>query len=124
MPPKTVSPFQISLQRRIIKRILGSLPKNDLSRERFKTLVSKSFPVGEVEDMYSESSDKAYLVISIDPCSPLIREVPKSFPGAIPTLAAAKKEARAIIQKAIAEAEQSLADVRQVGIEKINHLKL
>lgn len=65
-----------------------------------------------------------YVVVAINPCSPLIREVTKGTPHAYSTLADAKEAARQIIQSSIAEAQKSLSELRQLGIDNISYIAL
>ena len=65
-----------------------------------------------------------YVVIDIDPCSPLIREVPKGTANSFSTLADAKEAARQKIQLSIAKAQKSLAELRQLGIDSITYIDL
>jgi len=83
----------------------------------------QSEPVAQVEDPYAES-DIAYIVVAINPCSPEIRQVPKGTENAFNTLADAKEAARQYIQSSIAEAQKSLSDLRQVGIDNISYIAL
>jgi antitoxin component of MazEF toxin-antitoxin module len=107
------------------------LVKNDKSVEYLQSvtqdvlqaILAATNPVRNVRDPYAET-DVGYLVISINPCAPLIREVTKDIPGAYKTLADAKEAARQVIQSAINEAKQSLTDLRQLGIDNINYIAL
>ena len=79
--------------------------------------------VAQVEDPYIQTH-AAYLVIDLDPCCPVIREVPIGTEKSYPTLVDAKEAARQIIQSALATASKSLVDLRQVGVEKITYISL
>ena len=83
----------------------------------------QSDPVDQVEDPYAET-DVAYIVVAINPCSPEIRQVPKGTENSFSTLADAKEAARQHIQSSIAEAQKSLSDLRQVGIDNISYIAL
>lgn len=87
------------------------------------SLQSQTSPVTQVEDPYSENS-VAYIVIDIDPCNPLIREVPKGTENSFSTLADAKEAARQKIQSSIAKAQKSLTELRQLGIDNITYIAL
>ena len=87
------------------------------------SLLAQTNPVSQVDDPYGET-DVAYLVIDINPCAPLIREVPKGTDNAFATLADAKEAARQRIQASIAEAQKSLVELRQVGIDNITYIAL
>ncbi len=80
-------------------------------------------PVTQVEDPYVETG-VSYVVIDIDPCSPLIREVPKGTANSYPTLVDAKSAARQVIQASMARATNSLAELRQVGVKSITYIAL
>lgn len=92
-------------------------------QEVLSSLIARTNPVTQVEDPYLET-DVAYIVINVDPCKPLIREVPKGTENAFRTLADAKEAARQLIQSAMAEAQKSLAELRQLGIENITYIAL
>lgn len=87
------------------------------------SLIAQTDSVSQVDDPYSES-DIAYIVIDINPCAPFIREVPKNTENSYATLADAKEAARKIIQASIAEAQKSLAELRQIGIDNIAYIAL
>ncbi|WP_250461084.1 hypothetical protein [Microbulbifer litoralis] len=76
-----------------------------------------------VEDPYSET-DVGYLVVTLNPCRPLIREVRKGTPGSYKTLVDAKEAARQAVQGAIAEANTALQEIRQLGIDDIDYISL
>jgi hypothetical protein len=86
-------------------------------------LLAHTAPVAQVEDPYSHTG-VAYVVIGIDPCSPVIREVPAGTSDSHATLVDAKEAARQLIQSALAKASTSLAELRQVGIERIAYISL
>lgn len=87
------------------------------------TLLNASEPVKTVSDPYAES-DISYQVIAINPCKPILREVPKDTPDAYPTLVDAKEAARQLIQEAITDAKQALIELRQLGVENIAYITL
>lgn len=95
----------------------------DLSKEIVEALKKKSNPVRRVDNPDAKS-DVAYIVIDVNPCAPLIREVPLDTKGSFATLAEAKMVARQILQDAISEAKASLSDLRQVGIAPIEYISL
>jgi antitoxin component of MazEF toxin-antitoxin module len=105
--------------------------KNDRSVEYVKSvaqevldaILESTDPVRQVSDPYAQI-DVDYLVVAIDPCKPLIREVPKGTANAHQTLADAKEAARQVLQSTIAEAKASLADLRQLGIDNIHYITL
>ena len=105
--------------------------KNDPSIEYIKAvdqevldaIIEKTDSVKQVNDPYVEL-DVGYLIIAINPCKPIIREVPKGTPDSSPTLADAKEVARQILQTAIAEAKDSLSELRQLGIDNISYVAL
>ncbi len=95
----------------------------NLTKEIIESKVAKSKPVSIATDPYAEG-DINYIVISVDPCKPIIREVAKGSKNAYLTLVDAKEAARGIIQGAINNAKESLTDLRQVGVEKINFIQM
>ena len=107
------------------------LVKNDRSidyldyvrQETLDRLLSISDPVTTISDPYAEG-EIWYLVIAIDPTAPVIREVPANTAGAHKTLADAKEAARQVLQAAIAQAKESLSQLRQVGIDNISYISL
>ena len=96
---------------------------NTITQDVLDALLANSQPVRIVQNPYGET-DVDYLVIAINRCQPIIREVPKATPGAHTTLADAKEAARQTLQLAIAEAQQSLSALRQVGIDNISYIGL
>ncbi|MBX2858842.1 MAG: hypothetical protein KTR17_09285 [Cellvibrionaceae bacterium] len=92
-------------------------------QETLDRLLSISDPVATIPDPYAEG-EIGYLVIAIDSTAPIIREVPANTAGAYKTLADAKEAARQILQTAIAQAKESLTQLRQVGIDNINYISL
>lgn len=94
-----------------------------VSKEVIDTVLEQTNPVKVVEDPYSES-DVAYIVVDINPCAPLIREVPLGTNGSYTTLVDAKEAARQLLQSSIAEAQKSLSDLRQLGIDNISYISL
>lgn len=107
--------------------IMKNTPSQDyvkeMAQEVIDGMVATSEPVKTVNDPEAEL-EIGYLVITINPCQPRLREVPKDTPGAYRTLAEAKEAARQVLQNAIAEAKESLTELRQVGIEKITYIAL
>lgn len=106
--------------------IKSSEPMNyldSIQQEILDSLLANTNPVARVEDPYSES-DVAYVVIDINPCSPVIREVPKGTANSFSTLTDAKEAARQKIQSSIAEAQRSLSELRQIGIDNITYIAL
>jgi hypothetical protein len=105
--------------------------KNTFSQEYVRTvaqeaidgILAASEPVKTVDDPYAES-EVGYLVITINPSKPILREVPKDTPGAYRILTDAKEAARQVLQNAIADAKKSLTELRQIGIEKITYIAL
>ncbi len=87
------------------------------------SVLEQTNPVSVVDDPYSES-DVAYIVVDINPCAPLIREVPAGTEGAFTTLADAKEAARQVLQASIAKAQSSLSELRQLGINNITYISL
>ena len=94
-----------------------------VAQETIDGLLATSEPVQTVDDPYAES-DNGYLVITINPCKPILREVPKEAPGAYRTLTEAKEAARQVLQNAIADARASLTELRQIGVENITYISL
>ena len=94
-----------------------------VTQEAVDGLLATSEPVQTVDDPYAES-DIGYLVITINPCKPILREVPKETPGAYRTLIEAKEAARQVLQNAIADARASLTELRQIGVENITYISL
>ncbi|VAW42352.1 hypothetical protein MNBD_GAMMA01-1116 [hydrothermal vent metagenome] len=94
-----------------------------LSSQILDDLITQSSPVKIVNDPNSET-DNNYIVISINPSAPIIREVPKDYEGSYRTLAQAKQASREIIQKSIEDAKQSLVELRQVGLNTIRYINL
>lgn len=80
-------------------------------------------PVSQVSNPY-ENSGVNYLVVALNPCKPVIREVPKGYANSYSTLADAKEAARQMLQTAMAETQTSLTDLRQLGIDNINYISL
>ena len=87
-------------------------------------IVKTTQPVQRVNDPYEARTDVDYRVVALNPCHPLIREVPKGTPHAYATLADAKEAARQVLQAAIAQAKHSLAELRQLGIDDIHYITL
>ena len=86
-------------------------------------LIKSTCPVQTVSDPTKESLVD-YMIIDIDPCQPIIREVPKGYNKAYKNLADAKYAARKLVQQSIQTSKKALADIRQVGIEKIKYINL
>lgn len=94
-----------------------------MAEEAIDDILKSTAPVRIVEDPYSET-DVGYLVVTLNPCRPLIREVPKGTPGSYKTLVDAKEAARQAVQGAIEEANASLQEIRQLGIDDIGFISL
>ncbi len=94
-----------------------------LKQEVMDELLSRTDPVELVKDPYAET-DIAYIVIDLSPCAPIIRQVPIETVNSFPTLAEAKEAARQVIQASIAEAQKSLTELRQLGIDNITYISL
>ena len=94
-----------------------------MMNEAVAQVLEETAPVTPVEDPYAES-DIGYIVIAANPAKPVIREVPKDTVNAYTTLADAKEAARQIIQATIAEAKESLMELRQLGIDNISYISL
>ena len=94
-----------------------------IQQEILDSLLAHTHSVTRVEDPYSESN-VAYIVIDINPCNPLIREVPKGTENSFSTLADAKEAARQKIQSSITESQKSLSELRQIGIDNITYITL
>ncbi len=107
----------------IMKNTLSQDYVKEVAQEVIDGILAASEPVKAVDDPEAEL-EVGYLVIAINPCQPRLREVPKDTPGAYRTLAEAKEAARQGLQNAIAEAKESLTELRQVGIEKITYIAL
>lgn len=86
-------------------------------------LLANTSPVARVDDPYAETGT-AYVVIGIDPCCPVIREVAEGTPNSYSTLVDAKEAARQILQSTLEKASNSLTDLRQVGIDRIGYISL
>ena len=96
---------------------------NRIAQEVLDAIIQTTAPIRQVKDPYA-STDVDYLVVAINPCHPVIREVPKNTAGAYPTLSDAKEAARQVLQSAIAEAKTALSDLRQLGIKNIHYISL
>ncbi len=96
---------------------------NKIKAQIQEDLIKQSYPVTTVSNPNKEG-DNDYIVISIDSSKPIVREVPKGYEGGFKTLAAAKHKAREIIQKSIEQSNNSLAEIRQVGIDTIRYINL
>ena len=94
-----------------------------ITQETVDRLLAASEPVKTVDDPYAES-DIGYLLITINPCQPILREVSLETPGCYKTLTDAKEAARQVIQNAIADARKSLTELRQVGVTNITYIAL
>ena len=92
-------------------------------QEILDDFLSRTDPVERVKDPYA-ATDVAYVVIDINPCAPVIRQVPKDSENSFATLAEAKEAARQVIQASIAEAQKSLTELRQLGIDNITYISL
>ncbi len=95
----------------------------NITQEVLDKIIDATKPVKLVNDPYAES-DVGYLVIAINPCKPIIREVPKGTADSYSTLTDAKEAARQILQSAITEARESLSELRQLGIDNISYIAL
>ena len=107
----------------ILKKKLSVDDLKNLSDKVFNSVIEQTNPVNIVEDPYAES-DVAYIVVDVNPCAPTIREVPKGTEGAFTTLTDAKEAARQVLQASIAEAQKSLTELRQLGINNITYISL
>lgn len=96
---------------------------DSVKQELLGAILSQTESVEEVEDPYSET-EVAYIVIDINPCKPLIRQVPKGTENSFSNLADAKEAARQIIQSSIAESQKALVELRQLGINNITYIAL
>lgn len=94
-----------------------------VKQEILDDLLSRTDPVELVKDPYAET-DVAYVVIDLNPCAPVIRQVAKDSENSFATLAEAKEAARQVIQASIAEAQKSMTDLRQHGINNITYISL
>ncbi len=94
-----------------------------IKQEILDALLLRTDPVEMVDDPYAET-DVAYVVIDLNPCAPIIRQVSKETENSLLTLAEAKEAARQIIQASIAEAQKSMTDLRQLGINNITYISL
>ncbi len=94
-----------------------------VKQEILDDLLSRTDPVELVKDPYAET-DVAYVVIDVNPCAPVIRQVYKDSENSFATLAEAKEAARQVIQASIAEAQKSLTELRQLGIDNITYISL
>lgn len=96
---------------------------DSVKRELLDSILAQTNPVDLVEDPYVESA-VAYIVIDVEPYNPIIREVPKGTLGSFSTLVDAKEAARQKIQSTISQAQKSLAELRQIGINEIAYIAL
>lgn len=94
-----------------------------VKKEVLEAILAQTNPIKRVDDPYSET-ETAYIVVDTDPCSPVIREVPKGTANSFTTLADAKEAARQCIQSSIIEAQKSLITLRQLGVDKISYISL
>lgn len=78
-----------------------------VTQEAIDKILATSDPVKTVDNPYTES-DIEYLIIAINPCKPILREVAKEKPGAYRTLTDAKEAARQILQNTITDAKTFL----------------
>ena len=124
--PSATQPKTIAASSNAIEITKSGEPLDYLTSIQQKTLdslLAQTNSVTRVEDPYSESN-VAYIVIDINPCSPIIREVPKGTENSFSTLADAKEAARQKIQSSINEAQKSLTELRQIGIDNITYISL
>jgi antitoxin component of MazEF toxin-antitoxin module len=98
-------------------------PLKTTPSETLRKILESTSPVKTVSDPYAET-DSWYLVITLNPCAPMIREASKGTKGAYTTLAEAKEAARQQLQLSIAQAKESQEQLRQLGIENINYIAL
>ena len=107
--------------------IMKAVPNEEYIRRQvtqaIESMTSASAEVSPVSDPYSET-DVDYIVIALNPCHPLIREVPKGTRGAYTTLIQAKEAARQVIQVSLRDAQESLARLRQLGVDNIAYIAL
>lgn len=96
---------------------------NTLIARTIKESIAASSSVKTVKDPYNKTGVE-YIVITANPCHPIIREAQKGTAGAYSTLIEAKEAARNIIQNAIKEGKDSLSEIRQVGIDNIEYISL
>lgn len=96
---------------------------NQMKAQMIDDLIKQSCPVKIVVDPNVEG-ESDYIVIGINPSQPIIREVAKCYVGGFKTLADAKHEARKIIQNTMEQSKKSLSDIRQIGIDTIQYIKL
>jgi hypothetical protein len=94
------------------------------STDELARLVEQSTPVLNIVADPSEPSNCKYIVVVLDPRAPLIREVPVATENAFETLSDAKCAAREIICDSINIAQNSLVELRQLGINEIVYIKL
>jgi len=94
-----------------------------IAQDAIDGILATTEPVKTVKDPYAES-DIGYLVVTINPCKPIVREVPKETPGAYKTLTDAKEAARQVLQSTIADAKVSLTELRQTGVPNITYIAL
>lgn len=92
---------------------------NELAR-----LLEQSTPILNIVADPSQPSNCKYIVVVLDPRAPLIREVPVSTENAFATLSDAKCAAREIIKESLNIANNSLTELRQLGIKEIGFIKL
>ncbi len=107
----------------IMKNTLSQDYAKEVAKEVIDGILATSEPVKTVNDPEAEW-EVGYLVVATNPSQPMLREVPKDTPGAYRTLAEAKEVARQGLKNVIAEAKESLTELRQVGIEKITYISL
>src|SRR5437016_1484322 len=94
-----------------------------VKKEVLETILAQTSAIKQVDNPYSET-EIAYMVIDVDAFSPVIREVPKGTANSFATLADAKEAARQSIQSSINEAQRSLVNLRQLGVDKISYISL
>lgn len=107
----------------IIKNTSATDEVRLLKKQLFADLINQTKPIKKVNDPNIEGQ-VSYIIIDINPCQPIIREVSKGNKGAYKTLSEAKYAARKMIHKSIEISKSSLADIRQLGVEKIKYIEL
>ena len=75
-----------------------------VAQDAIDAMIETTEAVNTVDDPYAES-EVGYLLISINPLKPILREVSKQTPGAYLTLTDAKEAARRVLQTAITDAK-------------------
>lgn len=107
----------------IVKNKMSFDDIKTIKEEFLQEMYKNSEPVKVLSNPYAET-DVAYIVISLNPCRPEIREVAMGTADSYTALVDAKEAARQIVQAAIVEAKDSLGNIRQLGIDNINYIAL